>query len=473
MNKQIIKLFAAILFLIAVQSFNIFAQKSDGFAEVEKLYNDKKFTAVLSAIDPVIARNNSEEKLLRLYYMRGSSRFNAIYQARTGNVFGSDTVFDEKRPRFELTYNDSFIKLLDGAIGDLKKAYEVGSANLAANKEDTGFAYRFKTYEFEIRKIEALTYLEKAQLVTNANADFLLVREAFDRLEPLYSLYLGLGGATSFADFDSGYTRFKDDEVLAAELSYKIALGQIDEANLLFDKWMKANGVLTRKEVAVSAMVEAFDLVGNYKYTEGFLLREAVRQITIDKGKVVPANFTLLKTAMKSHLYNLNYAVNISPTGKLLPFQRARLANAYNFKGSLTSAESEFVKNAPDVIKTENKETPPLDTQLISVMLKLQSTDKKESVAAKKTLEEMLKKDATNAAILAVRGYSKMLAEDFTAAETDLSAAIKKDPFLAFANKAFENRSLVYKKLGKADLAANDAKENAQFQQLIAFLAAA
>jgi Tfp pilus assembly protein PilF len=107
------------------------------------------------------------------------------------------------------------------------------------------------------------------------------------------------------------------------------------------------------------------------------------------------------------------------------------------------------------------------------VMLKLQSTDKKESVAAKKTLEEMLKKDATNAAILAVRGYSKMLAEDFTAAETDLSAAIKKDPFLAFANKAFENRSLVYKKLGKADLAANDEKENAQFQQLIAFLAAA
>ena len=132
-----------------------------------------------------------------------------------------------------------------------------------------------------------------------------------------------------------------------------------------------------------------------------------------------------------------------------------------------------FIETQSEIIKTENKDTPPFDVQLISVMLKLQSTDKKEADSAKKTLEEMLKKDATNAAILAVRGYSKMLSQDFTAAEMDLSAAIKKDPFLAFANEAFQNRALVYKKLGKADLAAKDEEENNKFKQLLAFLAAA
>ncbi len=477
MNKQIFKLSAAILFLIVVQFSNIFAQKTVDFTAVEKLYNDKKFTAVLSSIEPVIARyelnykddKDFSEQLLILYYFRGSSRFNAIYQARTGLIFGSDTVFDETRPRFELTYNDKFIKILDEATADLKKAWEIGSANLI-RKDDSGFAYRFKSTEFQIKKIEVLIYLDKAQFVTNSNADFLATKYAFDEFEPLYSLYNS--GPTSFADFDSDNTRFKDAEILAAEMRYKIALGQIDDANLLFDKWLKAKSFSLKKEPAVAAMVEAFDMVGNYKYTEAFLVREAIRQITIDKGQVIPANFTRLKSVMKSHLANMNFAVNIPPTGKLLPFQRARLASAHNIKGNLTPAESAFIKNAPDVFKAE-KETPPLDTQLLSVILKLQSTDKKESDAAKKTLDEMVKKDATNAAILAVRGYSKMLNNDFAGAETDLSAAIKKDPFLAFANKAFENRALVYKKLGKVDLAAKDEKENAQFQQLLAFLAAA
>ena len=466
---KLTKIITAVAVLIAVQSSNLFAQKPVGFSEVEKLYNEKKFTTVLSVIDPVIARNNSEEALLRLYYMRGSSRFNAIYQARTGNIFGSDTVFDEKRPRFELQYNDNFIKLLDGAIGDLKKAYEVGSANLAAKKEDSGFAYRFKTYEFEVRKIEALTYLEKAQFVTNTNADFLRANLAFDELEPIY---LSFGGPTTFADFSSSTINFKQGEMIGAEIRSKMALGKINDSLSLFDKWMKAGGVSVKKEIAVSSMVEAFDMVGNYKYTDAFLIREAIRQITIDKGKVVPTNFTLLKAAMKSHLFNLNFAVAISPTDKLLPLQQARLASAYNFKPNRTPAETLFIKNAPDVIKA-NKNTPPLDTQLNSLLLSLQSTDKKEATLAKKTLEEMSKKEGSNAAILAVRGYSKMLSEDLAGAETDLSAAIKKDPFLAFAHGAFENRATVYKKLGKLDLAAKDEAENSRFKRLLAFLAAA
>ena len=191
-------------------------------------------------------------------------------------------------------------------------------ANLIAKKDDSGFAYRFKSTEFRIKKIEAVTYLEKAQFVTNSNADFLATQNAFAALEPLYSIYNN--NSTSLADFDSDNTRFKDAEILAAEIRNKIALGEIDNANLLFDKWMKAKSFSLKKEPAVSAMVEAFDLVGNYKNTDAFLVREAIRQITIDKGKIVPANFTLLKMAMKSHLANLNFAAGILPTDKLLPF---------------------------------------------------------------------------------------------------------------------------------------------------------
>lgn len=476
MNKFLFKTIALTLILFAVQFSNGFAQNSVGFAEVQKLYDEQKFNAVLGAIDPLIAQYDSNykndkefaETLSKLYYLRGSSKFNAIYQLRTGVIFGSDKVIDEKRPRFEVEFTDKLIKLLDGATSDLKQGYEIGFANSTAKKDDSGFAARFKNTEFEIRKLEALISLEKAQFVTNTNTDFTSVKAAFDKLEPLYTIYLGRGAG--FAESD--WTRFKRGETLAAEIRYKVGLGQIADAELLFDKWMKSNGLSVKKEIAVVSMIEAFDMVGNFKHAEGFLLRESIRQITIDKGKVVPANFTLLKSAMKVHLYNLNYAVGISPTKKLLPFQRARLASAYNVKGNLTTAESAFVKNAPDVIKAE-KETPPLDVQLISVMLKLQSTDKKESEAARKTIEELIKKDATSAAILAVRGYSKMLNNDFAGAEMDLSAAIKKEPFLAFANKAFENRALIYKKLGKADLAAKDEKENAQFKQVLALLALA
>ncbi len=472
---KLTKFLIAVAMLLAVQFTNAIAQNSNGISEVKKLYDEQKYTAVLSAIDPLIATydyNYKSDKdvagqLSNLYYWRGSSRFNAIYQARTGMIFGSDKVFDEARPRFELTYEDTFIKVLDGAVSDLKQAYQIGFANLVAKKDDSGFAYRFKNTEFEIRKIEALINLEKAQVVTNSNADFLATRAAFETLEPLYTVYLGAG-----AGFIEDFTRLKNGEILAAELRYKIGLGQVDEAILLVDKWRKASGISLKKEIAVASMVEAFDMVGNYKHTEAFLIREAVRQITIDKGKVVPANLASLKAAMRSHLSNLNFAAAISPTGKLLSLQRARLASAYNFKGNLTPAESAFIKNAPDVTKTD-KNTPPLDIQLISVMLKLQSTDKKESDAAKKTLEELLKKDPANAAILAVRGYSKMLSQDLAGAETDLSAAIKKDAFLAFAYKAFENRSAIYKKIGKADLAANDEKQNNQFQQLLALFAAA
>ena len=468
---RITKFTLAMLMLLAVQFSSIFAQNTDGFVKVEKLYNDKKFNAILSAIDPLLIEyKDVPANLSKLYFIRGSSRFNAIYEARTKIVFASDKVFDETRTRFEITYNDSFVKLLDGAISDFQQSILSGKASQKVQRKNDGsdsiFTYDL-AFETVILNLQALTHLEKAQFATNSYTDFSAAATLFNELNSIHDANITRFGGK----FGDDNTRVKEGEMLAAEVRTKVALGQIDDAILLYDKWLKASGgSLLKKQLAIPAMVEAFDLTGNYKYTDAFLVREAIRQITIDKGKVVPANLAPHKAAMKSHLYNLNYAIGISPTAKLLPFQRARLASAYNVKGNLTPAESTFIKTAPDVIKTE-KGLLLLETQLISVMIKLQSTDKKESDSAKKTLEEMLKKDATNAAILAVRGYSKMLIEDFAGAETDLSAAIKKDPFLAFSYGAFQNRALVYKKLAKADLAAKDEKENAQFKQILALLA--
>lgn len=465
--------------LLGVQSANIFAQNQIGITELKKLYYDNKFSQVLSVIDPLIVKYDQNYKsgtdvakeLSDLYYLRGSSRFNAVYQARTGLIFDSTTIFDEKRPRFEIKYEDKAIKLLDGATSDLYLAMQIASTYKSAKEDDSGVAYWFQNAKSNIRKAETLTHLEKAQMVTNSYADFNQAKSGFSALESIYAGFSNVGLILTNPDaLDNDYSNFKSKGMLAAEFRTQIALGETDNALLLFNKWVKKKGVSELKN-AIPAMVEAFDMVGNYKSTEGFLVREAVRQITVDKGKIVPENFTTLKTVMKSHLANMNFAVNISPADKLLSFQRSRLASAYNIKGNLTTAESAFIKNAPDVIKAD-KNIPPIETQLNSVMLKLQSTDKKEKESANKTLEEMLKKDGTNAAILAVSGYAKMLSNDFKGAEIDLSAAITKDRFLAFTYKALENRVAIYKKLGKADLAAKDEKENAQFQQLLAFLAA-
>ncbi len=470
-NTRIIKFALTMLILLVFQFTNVLAQ-GDSVRRVSKLYDDKKFSEVLSVIDPALVEyQNVPAYQSKLYFIRGSSRFNVVYQARTGGVFGADSVFDENRPRFELAYQDSFINLINGAISDLQQAVISGQASTKVvpklDGNDPNFTYDLN-FETEILNWQALANLEKAQFITNSSADFSAAYAVFNELDSIHDANISRFGGK----FGDDNTRVKSGEMLAAEIRTKVALGEIEAANLLFGKWQKANGYSSlKKQLAIPAMVEAFDMVGNYKQTEAFLIREAIRQITIDKGKVVPANLVLHKAAMKSHLANLNFAIRIPPSNKLLSLQRARLASAYNVKGNLTPAETAFIKNAPDVIKTD-KNTPPLDVQLLSVLLKLQSTDKKESASAMKTLEEMLKKDATNAALLAVRGYAKMMGEDFAGAETDLSAALKKDPFLAFANKAFENRALVYKKLGKADLAAKDEKDHAQFKQLLAMLAA-
>jgi tetratricopeptide (TPR) repeat protein len=460
------------LFLVVLQFSSSFAQ-NDNLQKVSKLHDEKNYGQVLKVIDPVLIEyKNVPAYLSKLHFIRGSARFNSIYAVRTGGVFGSDKVFDEKRSRFEITYLEPLVNQINGALGDFEQAIVYGQASTKIARKNDGndpvFTYD-QNFETGILNLKALTHLEKAQFVTNSYADFSAAAMVFSELDTIHDTNITRFGGK----FGDDNTRVKSGEMLAAEIRTKVALGEIEAAYTLFNKWQKANGYRSlKKDLGIPAMIEALDLVGNYKYAEAFLVREAIRQISLDKGNVVPANLAIHKAAMKSHLYNMNFAVVISPTGKLLPFQRARLAAAYSIKPAPTPAESVFIKLAPNAIKIENKENSPFDVQLNAIRFKLQSTDKKESDAGRQTLDEMFKKDATNAAILSVRGYAAMLKENFAAAELDLSAAIKKDPFLAFAHGAFQNRAAVYRKLGKVDLAAKDEKDHDQFRKALALLAA-
>lgn len=455
---KLIKSISVLAIVFIIQFQNVSAQIRD----IEKLFLEQKYSEVLKSIDDNMIDGFSGMKNMvsTLYYMRANAALNVIYKARTGLYV--DPVFDINaetsvridRARFEFETSENYIKLIENAISDTDNALKFGLEHLLSEEKDEIESELVQFYKFddkrndEINETAAFLYLEKAQFVTNNRIDFLAAKTKFEALAEIANL--------------------RKDAFVSAQMRYLVALGQINDAGALYAKATNADQSIAN---TIPAIVEAFDLVGNYKYCEGLLLSEAIRQITKDKGKVVPSNFGSIKNAMKLHLYNFNYASGILPTTKLLPLQRYRLSSAYMLKGKLTPAESDFIKNTPDVIIAEN-ETPALDVLLNSVRLKLQSTNKKEVQAAKKTIDELVKNDPTNAAILSVNGYSKMLSKDFTAAETDLLAAIAKEPFLSFANGAFDNRTLVYKNLGKVDLAEKSEKESTQFKQLLAFLSA-
>lgn len=89
-----------------------------------------------------------------------------------------------------------------------------------------------------------------------------------------------------------------------------------------------------------------------------------------------------------------------------------------------------------------------------------------------KLINDVLQNDAKNAPALAARGYANYLKGDFAAAEADLSAAIKANIFVAHLDDALTTRALVYKKLGKADFAANDEKQADIFNHIFGAIAA-
>lgn len=73
--------------------------------------------------------------------------------------------------------------------------------------------------------------------------------------------------------------------------------------------------------------------------------------------------------------------------------------------------------------------------------------------------------EPSNAGALAVRGFAYAAKNDAAAAVSDLSAAIKANPELAFAYGVYITRARIYQATGKADLAAADL---ARHQELLA-----
>lgn len=235
------KFILVVLMLLTVQFTNVFAQ-ADTVRRITKLHDEKKFKEVLSVIDPALVEyKDIPAYLSKLYFLRGSARFNAVYQARTGGVFGADNVFDEKRPRFELAYQESFTNLINGAISDLQQSSIFGQASTKIARKNDGndpnFTYDLN-FETEILNLKALAHLEKAQFITNSEADFSAAAAVCNELNTIHDANIARFGGK----FGDDNTRVKSGEMLAAEIRTKVALGEIEPANLLFNKWQKANG---------------------------------------------------------------------------------------------------------------------------------------------------------------------------------------------------------------------------------------
>lgn len=414
------------------------------------------------------ARAQPFEKDATDYFNEGKTIIEAVYAGRTNTALGSYAPIELRRQTLELAYNEPIIKKIDEAIAILEKAKQLARREgvAAAADGNSSTAGDRQGLERNASEYLALGYSEKAQFITNKQADFKRVTANFDDAARAVIGY-----------YDARTSWMKSGYLIAAELRALVAQNEFDQALKIFQVWQTVddsniNLKFLKKQTAVPAMTEAFDLTGNFNHARSILLAAAFEQIRKDAGKFVPANHEATKLATKAHLRNVAYAAQIPPTDKMLLFQRARRAGALFLKGNPSAADAAFIIHAPDLIALPNGEIAPLETKLFAAKLKLQSASETDKAAGLKIITEMLQKNPNNVAALAARGFANHLKNDFARAETDLSAAIKLNPFLAFFNDAFSTRALVYRKLGKPDLAAADEKQAAQFKQALGMLAA-
>ncbi len=409
-----------------------------------------------------------DEKDALDYFYEGKDVVEKIYLARTGTAIGSYALIEQRRQTFELIYDAQYTKKLDEAIANLEKAERLANAEAAeeARLGHINDAEKLKSTEQEANRYLALAYLEKAQFVTNKLDDFGSV------LTNLNDYII----KNPYYDAASGWR--KSGYLISVELRSLVAQNKIAQALSIFRPWQtlvypNKNYEFIKKEIALPSIAEAFDLTGNFNYTRGVLLATAYEQIGRDGGKFVPANHEITKQTLKAHFRNLGNAYQIPESGKLLSLQIARRAGAFYLADTPPNAAAkQFIINAPAGISKIPGQTAPLDTKLYAARLALQSTNADDKAKGLKLINDILQNDAKNAPALAARGYANYLKGDFTAAEADLSAAIQANIFVAHFNDALTTRALVYKTLGKADLAAKDEKQADVFNQVFGAIAA-
>lgn len=409
-----------------------------------------------------------DEKDASDYLYDGKAIVEKIYKVRTGTAIDSYAPIDPRRQSFELTYDGQYSKALDEAITTLKKAESLAYSKSVSeiNLGHTNVAEELRFMERQANLYLALAYLEKAQFVTNNNIDFsnVIINLQDNNIKDPY--------------YDAANSWRKDGYIISAKLHALVAQDKIAEALKLFKAWQKfvypnKNYFYMKTEIALPSMAQALDLTGNYNYTRGILLETVYEQIRKDGGKFVPANNETTKQAFKAHLRNLGNAYQLAEAGTILSLQLARHAGALFLANPvLTENAKKYIMNAPVQIGKLKDQIIPNDTKIFAARVALQSSNAADNTKGWKVINDMLKNDPNNVSALAARGYANYLKGDFAAAEVDLSAAIKANAFVAHFNDALKTRALVYRKLGKTDLAANDDKMADGFNKMFAMLGA-
>lgn len=409
-----------------------------------------------------------EEKDASDYLYDGKAIVEKIYKARTGTAIDSYAPIDPRRQSFELTYDGQYSKALDEAITTLKKAESLAYSKglTEVNLGNTSVAEGLRVTEREANLYLALAYLEKAQFVTNNSIDFsnvIINLQDNDIKDPYY---------------DAANSWRKDGYLISAKLHALIAQDKIAEALKLFNAWQKfvypnKNYFYMKTEIALPSMVQAFDLTGNYNYSRSILLETVYEQIRKDGGKFIPANNEITKQAFKAHFRNLGNAYQLAEAGTILSLQLARHAGALFLANPVLADDAKkYIMSAPVQIGKLKEQIIPNDTKIFAARVALQSSNAADNTNGWKLINDMLKNDPNNVSALAARGYANYLKGDFAAAEVDLSSAIKTNAFVAHFNDALKIRALVYRKLGKTDLAANDEKMADGFNKMFAALGA-
>ena len=438
-------------------------------------FRDKKHLCQLALIliclcGSIIAASAQpkDEKDAFDYLDDGKAIVDKIYKTRTGTAIDSYAPIEARRQSFELSYDAEYSKKLDEAIAILKKAESMANAKGLEEMRlgHTNIAESLRTTERDANRYLALAYLERAQFVTN-------------KLDDFANVFLNINDyLIKDPYYDAANSWRKSGYLISAELRSLVAQDKITQAMTLFRSWQKFvypnnNYSFLKKEIALSSMVEAFDLTGNYNYTRGILLATAYEQVRQDGGKFIAANHEITKQAVKAHFRNLGNAYQLQESGKFLSLQLARHAGAlYLANPTQANADKQYIINAPAAISKMQGQITSIDTKLFAARLALQSTNTDDNIKGWSIINDILKNDPNNGPALAARGFANYLKGDFVSAESDLSTAIKANVFVAHFNDAIKTRALVYKKLGKADLAASDEKMADSFNNLFGVIAA-
>ena len=429
---------------------------------VEALHLAKNYPGIRAATTGLVFDSATQSDLTgaRLLYFRGNALYREIYQARALQAPESEKPVEPVRASFEVSYDEATTKALATALSDLTLASELNNFynGLEASGHDPQLAA-------DIPRALGLALMEQALYVTQDPADFYKASAAL-REARTYTGYQA--GA-----FDSGpaIPLRTSPTALAFEVIALVAQGQYAEARALSAAWSTTVDADLRSYRVTDALVSAYDLVGEYERTRAMLLGKAVRQIQEDAGKYDPARHTATRAAIRTHFNNLNFALQMKNEKTVPALRAARVAGALSLRGKLDESERNYVLGVP---KLKGGNWSRFATQaglLRAIRIQLDSADMAERQAGSTALKAALKITPDDDIARALLARAQLRLGETEVALSALNGVIERDPFLAAVIGAYTDRAAAFSKLDRATEAAKDARNHAQFENLLGKLA--